>query len=323
MQFYPICHRIAWAPTCLALATIVAISANSEAQGQPPRTSNPPVRSSVLPQTKDKLTVMCTLKYVSDVDIAAQADGLITKLAADEGMMVRKDESLIQMDIRLANSELQVADAELRSAEEQSKDTSEIDYSKAAFNVAKIAYDSMKTLLDKNAASESEAQKSWLESERSRLAIKVAELKHNKDVSQSEVAKAKRDAANVQIQLRSIIAPFDGVVVKKEKDEFEWVRAGEPILRLVAEDRIRVIGSLKAADLRIPAHRLKGAKATLFVELAAGIWDSSECTIGFVGSVVDLDNRYRIWAEIENKQQDGQWLYREGMVAQMELANAQ
>jgi multidrug efflux pump subunit AcrA (membrane-fusion protein) len=329
VQFNAICCRKVGKRFCFAVATLVAISATAAAQVQPPRTPgtsgviNPPGRSSVQPLTKDKLTILSTLKYVSDIDIAAQADGLITKLAADEGVMVRKDEPLIQMDIRLAQSELDVAAAELRAAEEQSKDTSEIDYSKAAYDVAKIAYDSMKTLLDRNAASESEAQKSWLESERSRLAIKVAELKHNKDLSQSEIAKAKRDAANVQIQLRSILAPFDGVVVKKDKDEFEWVRAGEPIMRLVAENRIRVIGSLKASELRIPAHKLKGAKATLFVELAAGIWDTSECTIGFVSSVVDLDNRYRIWAEIDNKQQDGQWVYREGMVAQMELANAQ
>ena len=307
-----------------ALACAIALQAVGAAQ-QPPRTNLPVPRQPAVAQRNepktDKLTISCTLKYVNDVDVAAQADGLITLLAADEGVSVKKGEPLIQLDVRLANSELQVAEAELRAAEEQSKDESEIAYSKAAYDVANIAYEASKELLAKNAESPAEAQKKWLEAERSRLAIKVAELKHNKDISQADIARSKRDAANVQIQLRSIIAPFDGVVVKREKDEFEWVRSGDPILRLVAEEKVRVIGSVKAVDLKRPVYQLKGTKAALSIEVVDGVWDSVECSVDFVASVVDLDNRYRVWAQIPNKQQDGQWVYREGMIAQLEIPN--
>ncbi len=68
--------------------------------------------------------------------MAAQADGLITQMDADEGDQIARGSLMIQLDDRLANSELDVTRKETEAAEEKAKDDSEIKYSNAASEVA-------------------------------------------------------------------------------------------------------------------------------------------------------------------------------------------
>ncbi len=301
--------------SCVLLCSGSAFGQNI---GQRPELT-PPVGAPSLRPASGNMIRGAVLKYINDVIIVAQSDGLIQKISADEGDMVTKETLLIQLDVRLAQSELKVAETELNAAIEQAKDESEIQYNEAAYEVAKIAYETSQRLLSKGSEAEAEAQKKWLEFRRSELAIDVAKLKNKKDKSQVDIAEAKRDAANVQIQLRSIESPFDGVVVLRERDEFEWVKAGEPILRLVAQDRLRVVGSVKASDLSIPVHRLKGAKVRIQIQISAEAVEVVNGQIDFVSPVEDLGARYRVWCEIPNRKEGTQWLYRDGMNANIEI----
>ncbi len=88
-------------------------------------------------------------------------------------------------------------------------------------------------LLSKNSASRQEARRKLLEFEKAREGIKVAEVDHTKDILAAAVAKEKVAAANVQLTLRRVVSPYDGVIVERLRDQGEWVKAGEPILRLV------------------------------------------------------------------------------------------
>ena len=260
------------------------------------------------------------LKFVNDLDIASQADGLIQELVADEGDMLTKGELLVQLDDRLANSELAVTHKEVEAAKEKAKDDSEILYSRAAFNVAEIDYTKTKELNDRGSETDSELRKKWLEKRRAELAITVAELKNNQDKAAVEVASAKEGAAAVQVDLRKMLVPFDGIVAEKKKEKYDWVRGGEVLLRLVSMEQIRVVGQVRVDDLQAPPHELMNAPAIVDIELFPGKRERVEAKIGFVSPVLEVSGAYRVWVQIPNKKVNNQWLFREGMPATIEIS---
>jgi multidrug efflux pump subunit AcrA (membrane-fusion protein) len=260
------------------------------------------------------------LKFVNDLDIASQADGLVLELVADEGDMLSKGALLVQLDDRLANSELAVTHKELEAAKEKAKDDSEILYSRAAFNVAEIDYTKTEELNARGSETDAELRKKWLEKRRAELAITVAELKNNQDKAAVEVAAAKEGAAAVQVDLRKMLVPFDGVVAEKKKEKYDWVRAGEVLLRLVSMEQLRVVGQVRVDDLQAPPHELMNARAIVDIELFPGNRERVEAKIGFVSPVLEVSGAYRVWVQIPNKKVNNQWLFREGMPATIEIS---
>ncbi len=261
------------------------------------------------------------LKYVRDQNlaIAAQADGLIMALSVDEGNVITANTLLIQLDDRLAKSELEVTNKEYLAALEKSKDDAEIKYSQAAFEVAKQELD-MAVVLDKRGSgSISELIKKELEATRAELAINVAQQKNKQDVAAADVAFAKKGASEVQIQLRKITAPFDGIVAEKVKARHDWVRAGDVILRLVSLEQLRVVGHVRPSQLSAAPHELVGAPATVEIEIYPGRIERVSAQVGFVAPEMEGQNGYSIWLQIPNIKSKDQWVFREGMPAKIEI----
>ncbi len=255
------------------------------------------------------------LKFVDDLEISAQADGLIMVLDADEGDQIKAGMELLQLDSRMAIAELDVAIKELDAAIEKSKDDSEIEYSMAADNVAKQEVETSKELVARGGETGQEYRKKWLEARRASLAIKVAQLKNSQDVAAAGVSEAKKRMAQVQVELRSIKAPFDGMVAEKTKDIHDWVRAGDVIMRLVSMDKLRVVGQVRTEQLEAAPHLLLGAPAKVEVELYPGARETLQATVGFVSPVMQSSGSYKVWLEIPNQKAQDQWLFREGMSA--------
>ncbi len=97
-----------------------------------------------------------TLKFVNDIDVVAQADGLITNLAVDEGSIGRTGSVLVEIDSRLAESEVKVATKELEAADLKSSDDSNIKFSAATLDVAKWDYTTSLDLFKKGVEGESD-----------------------------------------------------------------------------------------------------------------------------------------------------------------------
>lgn len=260
-----------------------------------------------------------TLKFVEDLSIAADVDGRITTMNVDEGAWVEQGQVLVGLDSRLAEAEKMVADKELEAAIEKSRDRSEIEYNVAAEKVAQADLERGRELFEKNASNRPELDKKQLEARRAELAITVAEVKNRQDVAAVGVSEAKQRMADVQIELRTIVAPFAGLVAKRDKKLSDWVRAGETILRLVAMDRMRVVGQLDSRYLTAPPHTLKGKPAMVEIQIFPGYVQKVEATVDFVSPVQESSGIYKTWLEIRNPQTDGQWLFREGMPATVRI----
>ncbi len=259
------------------------------------------------------------VQYERKVDISAPASGLISEMLVDEGDAIAKDSVIVNLDQRIAKAELEVALQESFAAEKQADDESNILYARKVSEVASAEYENFVDLLKKGATSPSELRRKKLEAEKSKLSISVAELEKAKNEASSLVAKEKVKAAEVQLTLRQIKAPFDGVVAHSYLKQGSWAKEGERILTVIAVEELRVEGNAKGLE-RLSPHSLFGAPVTIEVlvakEMPAVIIES---TIGFVSPIVDADGSVRVWSKIPNQQIEGQWLFREGMSASMKI----
>lgn len=276
------------------------------------------------PSTRNELVdSKAILTYVNDTDITATADGILMRIGADEGATITKESILLDVDSRMVQAQLKVAQKKREAAAEKARDRSNIEFSEKSYEVAKLQLEMFQKLADRDATSLMELESKRLEAEKARLAGVVAEVQNRQDVAAEQVAEAEAEAATVELQLRQIRAPFDGVVVDRKKQLFDWVRAGEPVLRLVGMEKVRVNGRISAQDLQGPPHLLENAPAIAIITLFSnGTPQGTQevrinGNLGFVSPVLDPSGMYEVWMEIENQQVQGRWLLREGMRARL------
>jgi multidrug efflux pump subunit AcrA (membrane-fusion protein) len=277
-----------------------------------------------LEATQDgRLRYKAILSFVNDIKVVAQTDGIILDILVDEGTAVSKDTIMIQIDNRLAVAEREVASKELESAKLKAEDDSQIKFSVASYEVATSVFNRSQELFAKVAEGQEEWEKKRLEKIKAGFQIDVS--KREQLIAQAAVGvnEAKVNASNVQLELRTIKAPFTGVVASMQKERYDWVKAGEEILRLVSLDKFRVKGTVRIAD---SPNTLEGARANVIIPTGTGTVERLDGVVGFVspesqgsGARNDGTQEYTVWVEIPNKQVRGKYLFRGAMDAIVEI----
>ncbi len=283
-------------------------------QGQAGAQSTPPQRDAAL-QGDVVTNIEAAVKAVHDVKLAAQADGILQELLFDEGAAIEKGQHVFTIDERTALAELAVAQKEYEAAEAQASQDANLRFSKKVADVSELEYAEVKGLYDRNAASRQETRRKLLEWDKAREGIKVAEVDHTKDILAAAVAKEKVQAATVQLNLRKVTAPYDGIVVERLRDQGEWVKGGEPILRLIhmKEMKIEALVPVRNSDV----GRLQNAEITIRVPIHGNDW-IYKTTVEFVSPAVELST-CRIWARVPNTLNGKSWVLRDGMKASVDI----
>ena len=263
------------------------------------------------------------LSFVNDIKVVAQTDGIILDILVDEGALVAKDSIMIQIDNRLANAEKEVAIKELESAKLKAEDDSQIKFSEASYEVATSVFNRSQDLYVKGVEPQDDWEKKRLEKIKAAFQIDVSKREQMINQAAVGVNQAKLHASMVQLELRTIKAPFSGVVASMQKERYDWVKAGEEILRLVALDKFRVKGTVRIAD---SPNTLEGAKAKVIIPVGGGQVEQIDGVVGFVspesqgtGARNDGTQEYTVWVEIPNKQIGGKYLFRGTMDAVVEI----
>lgn len=277
----------------------------------------------VLPSKDGVLRYKAILSFVNDIKVVAQADGIVLDILVDEGTMVSKDTVMIQIDNRLANAEKDIATRELESARLKAEDDSQIKFSEASFDVSSSVFNRSQELYAKVAESLDDLEKKRLEKIKAGFQIDVSKREQKINEAAVGVNEAKLNASLVQLELRTIKAPFSGVVASVQKERFDWVKAGEEILRLVSLEKFRVKGTVRLTE---SPNALEGARAKVIVPIGAGKVEEIQGVVGYVspesqgtGARNDGTHEYAVWVEIPNKQVGGKYLFRGAMDAVVEI----
>ncbi len=261
----------------------------------------------------------CQVFLINDVDVSAKEAGALVALHVVEGDQVPSGALLAKIDDRQPQFDKLAAELKRDAALAKSQDDIEIRFAEAARGVADAELDQSVDINRRSPGTVSTAelrrlkltlQKAELQIDRSRLELKIAGM--TADVETTAVA-----AADENIKRRHITAPFGGIVLDILRDEAEWVNAGEPVLRLIRLDRLRVEGFLSARDFN--PEDIADRPVTVTIQRAHGQVIQLPGKVVFVSPLMQAGDKYRLRAEVENRVHSNHWVLRPGMTATMTI----
>ncbi|OHB79234.1 MAG: hypothetical protein A2V98_06025 [Planctomycetes bacterium RBG_16_64_12] len=270
----------------------------------------------------------CLVTLIEDVDVPAQEAGVLKELLVREGDEVSKGDPLGRIDDELEQKLKKVAEYKLQVAQKEAGN----DYSVQAAKANELV-----TEAEVKQAQEADRRKPGTvapaEFNRMLLQNRHASLQWKQAVYDQEIAavsvqvrEAEDGVAALQIDRRRIAASLDGIVMERYFDEGEWVRPGDPVLRIIRMDRLRIEGFVDATKVS-PAQVSVGQKVTVVPDsdepLPGGpdaAQEPREGEIVFVSPVVEAGPRFLVWAEVANEGHDGYWPLRPGFHADMTIS---
>lgn len=176
------------------------------------------------------------------VDLAFQrVEGRLSQLPVDEGQMVKEGQLIAQLDQKDLKNNLREAQGRLAKA-------------KAALESAQSEYDRILRIQKKDPGASSESM--------------VVKRREAMDKSKAEIdsAQAAVDTARDELGYTTLRAPFGGVVSKRYVDNYQEVRAKEPIVSL---DDVSSVEILVDVPELIVATFTEGSETHAVAEFAA------------------------------------------------------
>lgn len=259
----------------------------------------------------------CLVKFINNVDVPAEVEGKLIELKAGEGDTVSQGDVIGVIDDTAAELTLELKQAQEREAELNALNDVNLKDAQNAERLAQAEAESYRELHQKGATPYYEMKKKELEAVRATLRIDLAEMNMKIAKAQYVAKRNEREIAEFELTRRKITAPFDGYVESRIAQLGEWVQPGSPVAQLVQLDRLRVEGDINA--LEYGERVAVGTPVTVRVYSSTTRETAIEVPgeIGFVSSEIDLNNRFRVWVEIENRRIEGQWAIKPGMKAEI------
>ena len=261
----------------------------------------------------------CLVTAIDDVQVSSLRAGLIVEVTAKEGAHVAAKDVVARIDDDEAKLQLRAAVAERDAAAARAKSNLEIRFAEATHSVAEAEHRIAISVNDKqpNAVSLVELERLRLTAEQATLKIELGKFEQNVRSTETGMTEAKADLAASDVERRRIRAPLEGEIAETYAQIGEWVEAGKPIFRIIRLDRLRVEGFVHVRDA-LPGEIVDRA-VKVRVELARGERREFSGVIKFVSPIVQAGGDYRVWAEVDNRREQDQWLLRPGLEAEMTL----
>jgi macrolide-specific efflux system membrane fusion protein len=317
-------------PSTIALAAALALSGF---QGGPP---NGPV-----------VLENCVVGAIEDIDLPAdlpaQEAGVLMELQTPrldaagqpvldngqpvydkvvEGMQVTQGQVLGRVDDRLARKNEEVARYRLQVAQQEAGNDVSIRYAQKTAEVAKATYDASEEVNLKAAKTipRIELLRQYLQWEQAGLQTEQAQHEFGIAKVSVNVQQAQLDAAILDVNRREIRSPLDGVIEEVYPREGEWLRPGDPILRIVRMNRLRVEGRLEYS--RFSPASVDGQPVVVTAILPGErVATQFPGHIVFASSRMEADGRFKVRAEVDNRKDEttGHWRLLPGLKATMEI----
>jgi len=261
----------------------------------------------------------CLVELIEEAQIPAEMPGKIIAFPAKSGDKVDINTLLVQMDETEAKMQLTLAETELKAAKRQAEDDINITYAKASKD---LAYAELRKNFQINRKSPGTIPE--MEIDRAKLALTRSELQILQAILEQEVAgltaEAKTsqvDAAKMSLERRQIKSLYPGEIIEIHKHVGEWVSAGEPLLRIVRLDKLRVTGMLE--DKNHLPQDIDGRPVVVTVEFPGNRTEKFTGLITFASPIVRIGGTYVVEAEVTNRQERGHWLLRPGKQVKMSI----
>ena len=288
----------------LSAATWAASSA--ELDGQDFNIAAKPIETPNRPVNPNRIDLdLCFVKLIDDVDVPASQAGILKTLDVKVGDYVKLNQEFARVDDQVAKQQLADAQARKSIAEKKATDETDIKAAELAYQHAYDEYERERKLVANGAGSKTqleswkyEAKKALMMIQRAKNEKQLAELDK---VREEVLVKTAKDA----IERHMIRTPIEGNVFEVYQPAGSWVNAGDKVVRVIRMNKLKVQGFVNAGQY--DRHQVAGQKVTVTATLAGGRTVNFQGTISYVGLDELAGNRFMVWAEVENKSENGQW----------------
>jgi RND family efflux transporter MFP subunit len=199
--------------------------------------------------------------------VAAQVAGAVRAVHVHVGDRVRKGELIAELDSDTKRAEADVLRAQIETAKAELV-TSQTDL----------------TLAEQELERQSRLQKSGAFSKSRFDTAQQQVLKARSQIARNEAVIATRQASLSVIQLEvdraKIVAPYDGVVIERATDTGNYLRTGDPVVRVLSDGDLEI-------EADVPALRIVGLKPGY--RIRANLEDGQEIA-ATVRSVLPVEN---------------------------------
>lgn len=239
---------------------------------------------------------------IAQVRVPAKEAGVLDKLDVKEGQIVEAGQTLGSLESDLATVTRDAAALEHEIATE--KATNDIDrrFAAKSYQVSQAELRRATDSVEKfpKSISETELDRMRLTAEKSELQVEQADRDLKLARLEQQLKGKELDSAKLGLERRRIVSPIRGMVVNVYRRSGEWVSPGDPVMRILRIDKLRVEGFLNA---RTTTRQLDGAPVTLTIELADNRREEFSGKIVFVDPEVEpVSGQFRIWAEVDNRE---------------------
>lgn len=246
-------------------------------------------------------------------NVMQNSDGNPIIVPIREGMNVFVGQVLGKLDDRELQRNLKINQAQLNVAKAEQEKDIELVHAARGVQVAQVELNvkeesnrrlagsvpGMEILGARYALAQAEA---YLELQKYNINV-VAPLKVI--VSESEL-----ELTNVQIELRQLTAPIDGMIVRVNAAEGEWLREGYEVLEILRLDTLWV--TVQASSHEYEHSDLDGKPAMIQVPLPNGRRETFQGTVVFCDPRVNSGGSFEVHIEVPNRRVGNYWLLQPG-----------
>ncbi|MGQ9505776.1 MAG: efflux RND transporter periplasmic adaptor subunit [Thermogutta sp.] len=263
----------------------------------------------------------CPVSIVDEAQVPARVQGQLVELAVKEGDSVKQGDVLGRIDDAVLRKTLEVKQYQLEAAKKESDNDVNVRYAKWANLVADAEYQQAVDANNRAPGAVPQAEMRRLLLERGKTSLAIEQAAHDLEVAKLTVQVRQAELAEVEeeLEMYRIVAPVDGVVVKRFFHAGEWAKPGDTVFRIIRMDRLRIEGMVRA-DQYTP-NQLANAPAVFAVTLPQLGKQQFRGQVVFVSPLVEVTGEFTVWAEVANLRDEktGQWLLRPGLTGQLTI----
>jgi hypothetical protein len=246
---------------------------------------------------------ICTVHFIDDVKLPARESGQILELNIREGAPFKARQVLAELDYRLFSLALERARLQYDIAMEKANDQLAIIAAENEENLQKIRLNRNTTLRQKGSISQEELEISQYEYQLALLKISREKVNQKNAEGEMKIEDAKIQEVREHIARHQLMVDFDGYVIEKLKQKFEWVNAGEPVLRVARLDQLEIHALVDAKV--IDPHRIRPDQTvTVTLNMADNKTEVFQGKITSVALMREWTDVFRIKAEVDNRLAD-------------------
>ena len=236
---------------------------------------------------------------IKNAFIAAPLPGVVSSVDVQEGDQVQADAVLVRLREDLAEKELVAAKAALDAARMESDNDVNLRYAKRTLQVREheMQQSRLANQAYPGAVSDFELEEIRLKVDQAALAIEQAQH----DLMVAAAAAVEKQAAvsiaQTRLEQHTVRTRVEGMVAEIDVQPGEWVEAGEPIVRILSLDPIRVEGFV---DGKTHGPQLVG-RAVQFTPAGANNGEPLRGRVTFVSPEMHpVTGQVRLWATVDN-----------------------